>query len=129
MICVLIAWENKNNINLTKFTKLNFFVDWWVGLGWIFCLFCFVFFFSLDIYYFCIWYVFWLHEKRKMKSTWQNLLNSIFLWINNGLTQYFCICYVFWLKKNETLVNILLLSTNIRIYLYTLFTFFIIIHL
>ena len=76
MICVLTAWENNNEINLKKFTKLNFFVDWWVRFGWIFCLF---FFFSLYIYYFYIWHVFWRHEKRKMKLTWQNLL-----------TQYFC---------------------------------------
>ena len=76
MICVLTTWENNNEINLKKFTKLNFFVDWWVRFGWIFCLF---FFFSLYIYYFCIWHVFWRHEKRKMKLTWKNLL-----------TQYFC---------------------------------------
>ena len=93
IICVLIAWKNNNEIKLTKFTKVNFFVDWWVRLGWIFLFVCFVF--ILDIYYFCIWYVFWLHEKRKMKSTWQNLLNSIFLWINTGLSWVDIYIYIY----------------------------------
>ena len=77
MICVLTAWENNNEINLTKFTKLNFFVGWWVRLGWIFCLF--VLFLALtytsSVYDIC--------SDCMRKEKW-NQLDKIYL------TQYFC---------------------------------------